>query len=565
MELVVATSGVNTRLPLKGAIVLKGGNDAKPLAIWVYTDEETRGLLSKPSNNITIVDDNGAMVTPQMKPQVTLIASQEVNEIKGGRQELYGNFKLLSSAILIKEGESVNVEEEKRNFLRKVISSMPIPYEEEWMDDLMEEMSVLMQECRILGETPYKKALLLNIEFDENLFFVNTTLNKILVRTHGKYLFKKKFKRVPKIKALLHLKDVEGFNFKAWQRTLKQGEINPEKFEDEVYKKFEIPGLDFVRLFEVLEDHTVDVLKTAKEHEVEHRFISGLEEAAYNAKKAKNRQLIAKNAAGLKRVLQYLGKNESMERFVSVIVGRLLHDFYARDLSKNPKDIVADMAAKNYPEADEVAKEAGLTRKAAELFLNENQYKKYEEQFLRYYKDIVTSAKKYPTLNGKIEGTEYSWESIDFSSPNAWFVGLETNCCQHLESAGKSCLIYGASHPETSGIFRVMKKGQTVAQSWFWIKNEAFVFDNIEALGKEMRSSVFRAYLQFAKEIVKRRYFGIKKITIGLGFNDGKDYTERLPEDKEPVTLGGSTYSDASHQVLLWDSTYGFHITEKEI
>lgn len=144
-------------------------------------------------------------------------------------------------------------------------------------------------------------------------------------------------------------------------------------------------------------------------------------------------------------------------------------------------------------------------------------------------------------------------------NPRAWVVGLETNCCQHLNGAASSCVKFAAKSPENSGIFRVMKNGNTIAQSFFWFDqiSGSFVFDNIEVLGDEIRDSILDCYRDFIEYGLKprARLFGIKSVSVGLGCNDVQalnSYDKVINPVKIGALEGGvGTYSDASRQVLL--------------
>lgn len=563
MTLILEKYGsMSIKVPLKGAILKENGSKWIPVALWIFNGASSAmrhiRTFSGYKCSIALNERERYYLTDA---SLSLIEQREAVGLKGGRLQLYGNYQLLSKAVLAKKEE--NSLSEKREFLAKVIGSLPIPYKKEWSEDLLEEFSGVLEKCTIIGDTPYKEASILNISFGDNIYVTKQKIDAILTRAHGRYLFKKKFKRVPKIEALLYLKDVEGFNFKAWQKVLKDLEANPENFKQKVHDAFNIDERKFVHFFEVFGEATYEILEFFKEKDMSFMYVSSLENAALEAKKMKasKKQLFEKNIKRLKETVEAL-EEERKRTWIpfSTLLGAVMMNVYKVDFSKSPKQLLKAFMEVSYKNIHPLAKSAGLSKKAASLMLHEVSYKKYETMFVDVYEKITVSPKQYPTLKGKIEGTDYTWESMDFSDPNAWFVGLETNCCQHLESAGATCLVYGANNPETSGIFRVMKKGRTVAQSWFWIHDGTFVFDNIEVLRREMRDSVFQAYLDFAKEIVKRKYFGISKITIGLGYNDAGKYIDSLPADQNPTMIPSSgTYSDARRQVVLWDSLYGWH------
>jgi hypothetical protein len=248
------------------------------------------------------------------------------------------------------------------------------------------------------------------------------------------------------------------------------------------------------------------------------------------------------------------------------VITAFLHEvgrFDLVQLTKKPKQFFSEIKKTNYMSIA-IGSEI-LASIAANLWLTEERYKKYEAAYLESMPKIMSSSRAYPTIRGSLEGTEYSWESMDMGNPRGWFVGLETNCCQHIEGAGSSCVMFAAQNPEISGMFRVMKKNKTVAQSWFWYDAEKgdFVFDNIEVLGKEIHDHIWSCYKEFVMEGLRPRakLFGIKRVCIGLGCNDMSTIVTKLPRiinasdvnHISNITDSGAShvYSDALNQVLM--------------
>jgi hypothetical protein len=232
-----------------------------------------------------------------------------------------------------------------------------------------------------------------------------------------------------------------------------------------------------------------------------------------------------------------------------------LGDLDLKVLVKKPNELLAKLQGVAYNAAPGAE---GIAMVAGELWLGKDRYADYESAYLKAMPDIIKSSRHYPTVSGRLGDTDYSWESMDMGNPRGWFVGIETNCCQHLHNAGSSCVIFAAENPSISGMFRVMKKGSTVAQSWFWFHKESgsFVFDNIEILGGELRDSLFDCYMDFIENALRPRkdLFGIKTVSVGLGYNDMPKLTslERVDKPKRASQSGtGSPYSDAGNQVYL--------------
>ena len=78
-------------------------------------------------------------------------------------------------------------------------------------------------------------------------------------------------------------------------------------------------------------------------------------------------------------------------------------------------------------------------------------------------------------------GHQYIIEKLDSNDPLALIVGVETDCCQHIQGVGKPCAIHSWEQSD-SAIYVLRKNGQVVAQSWVWRNtDDGVVFDSIEA------------------------------------------------------------------------------------
>lgn len=73
----------------------------------------------------------------------------------------------------------------------------------------------------------------------------------------------------------------------------------------------------------------------------------------------------------------------------------------------------------------------------------------------------------------------YSFKKLEAGNKAALFIGLATDCCQHLGSAGKSCAIHSYEN-EDSATYVLTKDGLPVAQSWVWKDGNKLVIDSVE-------------------------------------------------------------------------------------
>ena len=92
----------------------------------------------------------------------------------------------------------------------------------------------------------------------------------------------------------------------------------------------------------------------------------------------------------------------------------------------------------------------------------------------------------------------------------AAMLGHFTHCCQHLQSAGKFCVIAGLESPY-SGFLTVKKEGFILAQSWVWMDPDKpegarqLVLDSIESGVSEKKfphlaGKIAKAYCAFAEK-----------------------------------------------------------------
>jgi hypothetical protein len=154
-------------------------------------------------------------------------------------------------------------------------------------------------------------------------------------------------------------------------------------------------------------------------------------------------------------------------------------------------------------------------------------------------------------IDGKDIGhPNFYMQRLKPSDPTGFILGKLTNCCQHLNGAGKSCAMHGMTSP--NGGFYVWKhreKGgdKIVAQSYVWIsKNNALVFDSFEKLGLEYDKLLVPFMEQFVHEIKKKH-------TVYMGTGGATPYLDYEISTgincEKPIDYSG--YSDAKEKQYL--------------
>jgi hypothetical protein len=438
--------------------------------------------------------------------------------------------------------------EEENNYLNKKIHEviakyLPLPVEEEWGKDFFKAFKKeFLEELLVVGKTPFKKVYILNIDIDQPI--IKEKLEKLLIESYGANNFKKLFKRAPQFKPLLHMINEKNFNMKTWGNFVKSlsGKNDVREGLEYLKEKFNYRQLVWlVYLYEIFQDKGVEVFNKIKEI-LSDPFSVDLKTPAI---------IYSKEGREIQKDLIYSNfKNlVNSEGINLVILNAILQGIVKYNKKLKMQDLMEELAKTKY----KIKRGAeGLALVASELMLPEDHFNEYQEAYLNAVKKAITAPRSIPLLKGQLD-KEYSWEVIDCVNPRSWFVGLETNCCQHLHSAGASCVLYMADNPDHSAIFRVMKKGRTIAQSWIWFKNGTLCFDNIEVLGGEVRESIKNCYLQYVEQLEKYApIFNIEKVTVGLGYNDMESFTSQYPTVTDPVILN-DVYTDAHHQVLIRD------------
>ncbi|MDD4275906.1 MAG: leucine-rich repeat domain-containing protein [Clostridia bacterium] len=158
------------------------------------------------------------------------------------------------------------------------------------------------------------------------------------------------------------------------------------------------------------------------------------------------------------------------------------------------------------------------------------------------------------------------YDLLEKNNPVGLVLGDITNCCQHLNGAGESCMLYGVQAPNSK--FLVIRYNNSIiAQGWVWYdeKTATVCIDNIEIpktqrkkFDKDVNNQVLKTLKRFADntalEMQELRDIKIKKVTIGLGYNDfKKELSDNFDCDKDTKVLSGyHGYTDARSQLVIY-------------
>ncbi|MFL1706631.1 hypothetical protein ACHJH3_06445 [Campylobacter sp. MOP7] len=442
-----------------------------------------------------------------------------------------------------------------REDIKKIIlRDSPYPMKDEWIGHFVDLVAI----------PQFLKPIIRGVDSNQLFWYFNLPIRDGLPYigiAHGMAEFQKIFKRIPQIKTICAMINPKKFNPKTWTNFL--AEISHTK---DSFLELDLESqLNFVYTYEAFGERYKEIQKLCLPY---FRFTSintkGVAVALANGNF--NLDLIVK---GIRELIKYLKEkeNEDDSFLESVKTAAVLRAFLSScdqfadrlgELVNKPSELANAIEEIFYtckPGAEE------LRAAAIRRLITQAEFDDYQELYLAAAPRFMKAGRQLPAFHETLKSNpKYAFEFIDAGVPDSYFVGLDTDCCQHLHSAGKSCVEFMAHHPEISGIFRVIKNGKTVAQSFVWFHEQAGVVccDNIEILGGEMRDEIWKAYCEYAR--ILYRYapmFGYNKVTVGLGCNDLRGLSN-LPHEKKPALLaqvpgGESTYSDARSQVILAD------------
>jgi len=412
--------------------------------------------------------------------------------------------------------------------LRDRLKKSPIPFKEEWVEDIIEECysSVLPN---LAGE----------IEIYKTIFPTEERMKKIIEIACKKEYWKHFHKRVPqKAVVFSNIFAPERFNFKNWMSFLKiVGGI-------EYFEKLKVGAEEAearINLWEIIgnEAATKGYYDDFDWHTVMTR------NPLIAIREGKDEQKVVSK---IKRGLQFLW-NEDKERIPFLFMN--FQNIYKKNWS-NKDELLEIIDNIVYPEVrvPEVARVCSYAK------MSEDAYKMAEDFWLLCEERVKNSSVGVPTLKGSVK--DYTWEMLDPRNPRWLTVGVETNCCQHLGSVGGACVRYIGEHPDSATTFVITRGKKVIAQSFTWISDEGdLVFDNIEILGDDVRKDIIQCYFDYMSEAKRSlKSFGVQRAIVGGGYDDAgvENYFSKIAtEDKVevPSDLG---YSDIKNlQYLVWN------------
>lgn len=242
-------------------------------------------------------------------------------------------------------------------------------------------------------------------------------------------------------------------------------------------------------------------------------------------------------------VSKYLGLAPKVETYIAE---------HALEFPKTPQELMEIVAQVHYGRAGEHPE---FARVALQCGLSEETF----NDGLRIIKKRSKASDLLPDIfidGADIGHPTFYMEKLDANDPRGLVLGELTNCCQHLDDAGRPCAIHGFS--SINGGFYVWKhktKGKItpddtiVAQSWAWRgKDNALVFDSFERLAPTYDKLVQPFMEQFAMDVRNYSFPDGKLREVHLGKGGG---TPELPYmesrfGSEPIDY--DNYRDSSRQ-----------------
>jgi hypothetical protein len=179
---------------------------------------------------------------------------------------------------------------------------------------------------------------------------------------------------------------------------------------------------------------------------------------------------------------------------------------------------------------------------------------KLSQNHFDQYKKLMSKTKKWESIpHVLVKGEEikigrgWVFEKLEYDDPQGPLLGLATNCCQHLHSAGRSCAEHGVKSPY-GGFYVVRYNGKIVAQSWAWRgSKKELVFDNIEFLSSDYAENCLLLYEEAAKRLTGK--LSVTKVLVGLGY--GSKYKNRWRKSSKAIPADEISYSDAKKQAII--------------
>ena len=595
----ICTFGNNLFLPIKGGLFIPGKNgNIEIVSICFYQNDKNKAMVNdvvKNGRSLSVKLADG-ILTPGRVPDnysanySAKIGANELTHLKNASQKLeivegsyewFVNLNKVQSIITLKDVKMENYyrvdikdasfkAQLKAGITKILVEQYPYPLKEEFMEELTDlltdfENGLGKKCCKQLfpfvtkqeEEAEYKSQTMKELGY---LFsFEKEIALKAIPLAYGMSRFKKRFGRIPQIKEIAMMINPEKFNVKTFQEFItlvagtKEGYMSVFSHETRIglsyiYEIFstkyaEAKGALFSKGIDItelnLKDAAINIFKSGKNIQPD-LIVKGLRALTdYLKLEGRERQLLS----GILSYLSLLPKFENLTELVS-----------------KPAELVFAIQSSKY-ECIEGGEE--MARACARLMMPQDQFDVYQRLYVESAKKALKAPRTIPTVSGEIENTRYSWAFITAEDVRAYLAGLETNCCQHLFGAGGSCVRFMAGNPDKSGIFLVLKDGETVAQSFVWHHQVGgtVCFDNIETLGNEIRENVWNCYEAFASVLESMApMFGYKRLTIGTGYSDVNldhlpDCSPAILHKLETIPGGEHIYSDADRQKIFKEFT----------
>jgi len=172
------------------------------------------------------------------------------------------------------------------------------------------------------------------------------------------------------------------------------------------------------------------------------------------------------------------------------------------------------------------------------------------QEYLEVWNDHISN-QEFDDIIPDVTVTEngYTFRKVSKKDPLCLFLGNYTKCCQTLNSAARSCVLYGLEN-ENSGFYAIEKDGEILFQSWVWVQDNVLVFDSIEGSMRDLNDDVIKLIQKSFDKILEES--NIIEIRIGdTDFGITEEIIEKIPVvECDAIMLEDySGYTDANKQV----------------
>lgn len=151
-------------------------------------------------------------------------------------------------------------------------------------------------------------------------------------------------------------------------------------------------------------------------------------------------------------------------------------------------------------------------------------------------------------IGSGIINDHYRWEILPKSNFDSILAGNYTQCCQHVDGVGKTCVTIGA-YRENITIFAVYKDHTMVCQSMLWRADDYIVADSIEPVSSGYTKYIEKAYIELAEHFENNDLELIFGATGRLDSDNlTSGYREEIVSNQQYIP---DIYSDASSQERL--------------